>query len=69
MVYHGEGVNHKEGLFNVGEKIYFQVDVENQKLNQWEPFTTDDLQVEFVMLDPWVRVPLTQRKNTATYEA
>lgn len=43
--------------------------MENQKLNQWEPFITDDLQVEFVMLDPWVRVPLTNKKGSATYEA
>ena len=56
-------------MFNVGEKIYFTADVELKKLNGWAPFSADDLQVEFVMLDPWVRVPLTQIKGTSTYEA
>lgn len=68
MYYHGEGAKDKQTLFNVGQKIYFKVDVETKK-NDWAPFTTNDLQVEFVMLDPWVRVPLTQIGNTATYAA
>ena len=25
------------------------------KLNQWKPYLTDDLQVEFVMMNPYVR--------------
>ena len=67
MYYHGQDAKQKENLFNVGEKIYFSADVEVKQFNNWATFTTDDLQVEFVMLDPWVRVPLTQVKGSSTY--
>jgi oligosaccharyltransferase complex subunit beta len=69
MFYHGEGAAGKETLFNVGEKIYYQVEVEIQDGYQWVPYSTNDLQVEFVMLDPWVRVGLQQQNSTSTYSA
>jgi len=53
----------------VGEKIYFKVDVESKQLNNWVPFVSDDFQVEFVMLDPWVRIPLKNIANTSSYES
>lgn len=68
MFYHGVGAKDKQTLFNVGEKIYFKVDVETKK-NDWVPFSTTDLQVEFVMLDPWVRIPLTQIGTSSSYSA
>lgn len=67
MYYHGQDGQDKETLFNVGEKIYFRVDVEQKRHNNWVPFSTSDLQVEFVMLDPWVRVPLVQIRDTSSY--
>lgn len=40
---------------------------------KWQPFVADDMQLEFVMLDPYVRVPLVRAKQTkesaAVYEA
>ena len=60
MSYHGFDVDHKESLFNVGEKLFFKAEVEefNSGSGEWEPYITDDLQVELVMLDPWVRTSL-----------
>lgn len=57
----------KETLFNVGEKIYYQAEIEILQGSEWVPYQTNDLQLEFVMLDPWVRVPLTQQNSTAIY--
>ncbi len=31
MTYHGEGVEHKETLFNVGEKLYFTAEIEEHE--------------------------------------
>lgn len=69
LFYHGEGATTKETIFNVGEKIYFKADIEVQEGNQWKPFSTEDMQMEFVMLDPWVRIPIKQVGNTSTYKA
>lgn len=30
----------------------------DSKINQWKPYLTDDLQVEFVMMNPYVRQQL-----------
>lgn len=40
MFYHGVDANEKESLFNVGEKIYFRVDVETQQHSQWVPYNS-----------------------------
>ena len=69
MHYRGIDADVRETVYNVGEKIYFQVEVETLSGTQWRPYSTDDLQVEFVMLDPWVRIPLTQVNGTAIYNA
>ena len=46
MFYHGEGVSGKETIYNVGEKIYFQAEVETLEAGtQWKPFSANDLQV------------------------
>jgi hypothetical protein len=60
MTYHGLDADHKETLFNVGEKLFFNAEVEeySSEAKDWQPFITDDLQVELVMLDPWVRTTL-----------
>ena len=42
----------------------------DSKSLQWKPYLTKDLQVEFVMLDPWVRAPLElTNAKTGTYQA
>lgn len=60
MSYHGVGVDHKETLFNVGEKLFFSAEIEEYDSfhDVWTPYVADDLQVELVMLDPWVRTTL-----------
>lgn len=47
MKYHGEGVDHKETLFNVGEKLYFSAEIEEYfaDSDSWKPYVADDLQV------------------------
>lgn len=60
MSYHGIDADHKQTLFNVGQKLFFSAEVEefNSVGHEWQPYITDDLQVELVMLDPWVRTTL-----------
>lgn len=72
MSYFGQNAKGKETLFNVGEKIFFEAEIEelDQKSQAWKPYISSDLQVELVMLDPWVRVPLTlSNVKTGKYTA
>lgn len=72
MTYFGNNAQGKETLFNVGEKLYFETEVEelDQRTQAWKPYISNDLQVELVMLDPWVRVPLTLTDSkTGKYRA
>ena len=70
MKYHGEGVDHKQTLFNVGQKLYFAAEIEqfDEEIGQWTPYVAEDLQVELVMLDPWVRTTLVKGQGS-TYLA
>ena len=36
---------------------------------KWVPYVANDIQLEFIMLDPYVRMPLTNVANTPTYKA
>jgi hypothetical protein len=47
MSYHGLGTEHKEGLFNVGEKLFFSAEIEeyDHKSDIWTPYVADDIQV------------------------
>lgn len=71
MHYRGVDTFNHETIFNVGEKIYFQVEAEqfDSESGDWQPYIADDIQVEFVMLDPWVRADLNNRNGTSTYFA
>lgn len=70
--YFGEGAQGKETIFNVGEKLYYEAEIEelDQRSQSWKPYIASDIQVELVMLDPWVRVPLTLADSkTGKYKA
>lgn len=51
--------------------VFFQVysiEIEILENSNWKPFTADDIQLEFVRIDPFVRTTL-QRKPNGAYEA
>lgn len=50
---------------------YFQVyriEIEELKKNKWQPFESNDVQLEFVRIDPFIRTTL-QKKPNGVYEA
>jgi oligosaccharyltransferase complex subunit beta len=61
------------GAFRVKDDIDFSVDIQewNGAEARWGAFSADDVQVEFVMLNPWVRARLSQKRNgdNSTYTA
>lgn len=46
-------------LYRVNDLVEFLVDIEEYNHGAWGPYKAGDVQVEFVMLNPYVRLPLT----------
>jgi hypothetical protein len=42
--------------------VIYWIEIEewNQKLKKWSPYNANDIQMEYIMLDPYVRMPLTK---------
>ncbi|KAF5306131.1 hypothetical protein FQR65_LT07407 [Abscondita terminalis] len=66
--------HHKEGekvppqAYTIMDQIVYTIEVDIWELGEWKPFNTDDIQLEFVRIDPFVRTTLT-RKHPGKYEA
>uniref|UniRef100_A0A7S3XL48 Dolichyl-diphosphooligosaccharide--protein glycosyltransferase 48 kDa subunit n=1 Tax=Heterosigma akashiwo TaxID=2829 RepID=A0A7S3XL48_HETAK len=46
-------------VYRVNDDVAYSFAVEVYNGEKWEPFNTDDLQIEFVMLDPYIRKTMT----------
>lgn len=46
----------------------YSIEVEILENDEWKPFTADDIQLEFVRIDPFIRTTL-KRKPNGAYEA
>ena len=46
-------------VYRIKDDIVYSMLVEELEGNQWRPFRADDMQMEFVMLDPYVRKTMT----------
>ncbi|KAF5292597.1 hypothetical protein FQA39_LY13930 [Lamprigera yunnana] len=66
--------HHKEGekvpphAYTIMEQLVYTIEVDIWEEGQWKPFNTDDIQLEFVRIDPFVRTTLI-RKQPGKYEA
>jgi len=45
-------------LYRVGDSIDFQIELSVYSGGSWKPFYAEDVQLEFTMLDPHIRIPL-----------
>lgn len=62
------GVNPEN--YRIKDIVEFEVDIEEKRPDStFVPFKADDIQLEFVRLDPYHRVYLKQKGNTAVYKA
>eukprot|EP00887_Chlorella_sp_A99_P006356 scaffold3.g6356.t1 len=51
-------INEEVGAFESVEAVVFSVEIQELADGAWRPYRTDDVQVELVMLDPYVRATL-----------
>ena len=56
--------------YKEGDPIHFQIDIEELKDGKWVPYVADDIQVEFVRIDPYWRLNMERvNENGSTYFA
>lgn len=56
-------------VYRIKDEIVYNMIVEEYRDNQWHPFSTNDMQMEFVMLDPYVRKTMTSDPKTGVFTA
>lgn len=56
-------------VYRIKEDIVYSMIVEEFADNKWKPFVADDMQMEFVMLDPYVRKTMTADPKTGKFTA
>lgn len=56
-------------VYRIKDIIVYSMVVEQYKDGQWVPFYADDMQMEFVMMDPYVRKTMVSDKKTGRFVA
>eukprot|EP00898_Chlorokybus_atmophyticus_P009048 jgi/Chlat1/9144/Chrsp97S08394 len=54
--------SHSPSMYRINDRIHYEVQIEewDAAKRAWRPFRADDVQLEFVMLDPYIRTTLSQ---------
>lgn len=64
--HHRLGESEAAPAYRIKDNITYSVTVEEFRENKWQPYVADDIQFEFVMLDPYVRLNLVQQGSSST---
>ena len=60
--HHLAGQNKSSSYYTIMDEVVFSIEIEILKGNKWIPFQANDVQLEFIRIDPFVRMPL-ENKN------
>lgn len=58
VAHHKEGEKQPPQAYTITEPVVYQIQIETLELGQWVPFKANDVQLEFVRIDPFVRTTL-----------
>lgn len=56
-------------VYRIKDEIVYSMVVEHFTEGRWEPYAADDMQLEFVMLDPYVRTNMVSDPATGLFKA
>lgn len=56
--HHRVGETSPPGAYTIMDDVVFSINVEKLSGEKWTPYETDDLQLEFVRIDPFVRMTM-----------
>lgn len=66
-VHHLVGESQTQDSYRIKDQITYSVSIEEFTQGKWSPLEADDVQLEFVMLDPYVRQNLVRKDSSSTY--
>ncbi|KAJ3041658.1 hypothetical protein HDV00_008935 [Rhizophlyctis rosea] len=56
--HHREGEDGQHGIYRIKDDMVYEIDISEWNSKSWQPFITNDMQFEAVMLDPYIRTAL-----------
>jgi len=72
-IYHhfANDASYQPSEYKLYDDIVYEIDITTWDSSQkrWVPYVANDIQLEFVMLDPYIRMPLTHVPGSSTYKA
>jgi oligosaccharyltransferase complex subunit beta len=72
-IYHhfAKDSSYQPSEYKLFDDIVYYIDITtwDSITKQWVPYVANDIYMEFVMLDPYIRMPLTYVSGTSTYKA
>ncbi|KAL4714110.1 hypothetical protein ACJJTC_008464 [Scirpophaga incertulas] len=66
--HHREGDLKSSNTYTITDTVVYRIEIDELKNGKWQPFEADDVQLEFVRIDPFIRTTL-QKKPNGVYEA
>uniref|UniRef100_T1GGK8 Dolichyl-diphosphooligosaccharide--protein glycosyltransferase 48 kDa subunit n=1 Tax=Megaselia scalaris TaxID=36166 RepID=T1GGK8_MEGSC len=67
--HHKEGETQPPSFYTIVEPVVYKIKIEELDGNTWKPFQADDIQLEFVRIDPFVRTTLKKVGTSGVYQA
>lgn len=64
--HHKEGEEQSPEQYRIKDRFHYQMTIEEYQDDHWQPFIAHDMQLELVMLDPYIRKTLICRNGTFT---
>lgn len=68
FVHHRVGEHHSPDAYTIKDQLHFEVKIDELVNSHWQPYRASDVQLEFTMLDPHVRLSL-QHNDEGLYSA
>ncbi|XP_041976854.1 dolichyl-diphosphooligosaccharide--protein glycosyltransferase 48 kDa subunit-like [Aricia agestis] len=66
--HHRQGEKESSNTYTITDTVVYRIEIEELKNGKWQPFEANDVQVEFVRIDPFIRANL-EKKPNGVYEA
>ncbi|CAK1582197.1 unnamed protein product [Parnassius mnemosyne] len=66
--HHRQGESQSSNTYTITDTVVYRIEIEELKNGKWQPFEANDVQLEFVRIDPFIRTTL-QKKPNGVYEA
>lgn len=66
--HHKKGETGSSDTYTITDTVVYRIEIEELQNGKWQPFEANDVQLEFVRIDPFIRTTL-QKKSNGVYEA